>query len=75
MPYSIKAIAGLAVSDRRSVVFLLSDECDLNAESRFNAMNEHPNPIRAFSSVYFIRTVNKCRSTPSPVFGIGDQVI
>jgi hypothetical protein len=46
MPYSIKAISGLAVSERRSVVFLLSNEHSLNAESRFNAMNE-PNEPRS----------------------------
>ena len=44
MPYSIKAISGLATSTRRSVVFLLSDECNLNAESRFSAMNEPGKP-------------------------------
>jgi hypothetical protein len=44
MPYSIKAISGLAASTRRSVVFLLSDECNLNAESRFSAMNEPGKP-------------------------------
>jgi hypothetical protein len=44
MPYSIKAIRGLAASTRRSVVFLLSDECNLNAESQFNAMNQANKP-------------------------------
>ena len=39
MSYSIKLIRGLADSPRRSVVFLLSDECSLNAESQFNSMN------------------------------------
>ena len=44
MSYSVKLIRGLAVSPRRSVVFLLSDECDLNAETRFNSMNEPGKP-------------------------------
>lgn len=46
MPYSIKAISGLAASTRRSVVFLLSDECNLDAETRFSSMNE-PNKSRS----------------------------
>jgi hypothetical protein len=39
MPYSIRAIDGLAMSPRRSIVFLLSDEEDLNAASTFDSMN------------------------------------
>jgi hypothetical protein len=46
MPYSIKRISGLAVSTRRAVVFLLSDECSLNAASEFDSMNE-PNKPRS----------------------------
>src|SRR5271154_5666126 len=40
MAYLIKAIGGLAMSPRRSIVFLISDEHDLNAASTFDSMND-----------------------------------